>query len=97
MCRLVGEGGTGVHEGRAYLVMELLGASLAQLRAAAPGHRFELALVQSIGSPVTLRLIKRPRRGTLLSAGAGAEHQIAWLHYCFCLWQAGVSTRSLEN
>ena len=51
VCRLVGEGGTGVHEGRAYLVMELLGASLAQLRAAAPGHRFEPALVQSIGVP----------------------------------------------
>ena len=54
MCRLVGEGGTGVHDGRAYLVMELLGASLAQLRAAAPGHRFELALVQSIGAPVNV-------------------------------------------
>lgn len=54
VCRLVGEGGTGVHEGRAYLVMELLGASLAQLRAAAPGHRFEPALVQSIGAPVNV-------------------------------------------
>ncbi len=50
VCRLVGEGGQGVHEGRAFLVMELLGANLAQLRSAAPGSRFDTALVQSIGA-----------------------------------------------
>jgi hypothetical protein len=48
--RLAGEGDQGAHEGRTYLVMELLGANLAQLRASAPGARFEPALVQGIGA-----------------------------------------------
>lgn len=84
VCRLVGEGGTGVHEGRAYLVMELLGASLAQLRGAAPGHRFEPALAQSIGVPAGIACLyhRQSRQQAPSRSGCGAERRVAGVPVC---------------
>ncbi len=72
--RLAGEGDQGAHEGRTYLVMELLGANLAQLRASAPGARFEPALVQGIGA----RARPRPAPPAEQPATASVRALLAW-------------------
>jgi serine/threonine protein kinase len=72
--RLAGEGDQGAHEGRTYLVMELLGANLAQLRVSAPGARFEPALVQGIGA----RARPRPAPPPEQPATASVRALLAW-------------------
>lgn len=48
VCR-VSRDGCGQHDGRQFLVMELLGVNLAQMRSASPGGRFSGEVVKFIG------------------------------------------------
>ena len=51
---VVVEGGYGVHQGRAFFTMELLGMNLAQMQRSTPGNRWGLEDVCHIGKPSQL-------------------------------------------